>query len=98
MAQLPQKLTLDQMQQRWASILNPIIGNPVTSPIVLKSVALINGTTTVNHLLGQPLQGWKVIRQRAAASIHDNQDSNQTPQLTLILISTAAVVVDLEVF
>ncbi len=98
MAGLPQRLTLTQTQQQWASQLDPVLKNPTTNPGLLQNVALINGTTVVNHMLGQPLQGWKIVRQRAAASIYDQQDSNQTPQLTLVLVSSAAVVVDLEVF
>lgn len=96
--QLPRNIPLPLMQTRWAAILDPLIANPPNSPTILKNVLLSNGTTVVNHLLGQTLQGWKVIRQRAAASIYDAQDNNQTPDITLVLISNAAVSVDLEVF
>lgn len=86
------------MQNSWGAILNPLLQNPSNIPVVLKSVALINGTTYVNHLLQRKLQGWKIIRQRASASIYDDQDNNAQPDLTLKLISSAAVTVDLEVF
>lgn len=86
------------LQTNWKSQLDPILSNPTIQNLILKNVLLINGTTVINHLLGHKLRGWKIVRQRAAASIYDNQDSNQTPQLTLILISDAAVSVDLEVF
>lgn len=95
---LPQRLTLTQTQSQWASQLDPIIANPTTNPGILKSISLATGSNAVNHLLGRNLQGWKIIRQRAAASIYDTQDSNPTPQLTLVLVSTAPVVIDLEVF
>lgn len=95
---LPQRLTLPQTQNQWASQLDPIIANPTTNPGILKSISLIAGTTVVNHLLGRALQGWKLTRQRAAASIYDQQDTNPTPQLTLVLVSSDPVVVDLEVF
>lgn len=95
---LPQRLPLIQMAQQWASQLDPIVANPTTNPGLLKNVSLIAGTTVVNHLLGRALQGWKLTRQRAAASIYDQQDTNPTPQLTLVLVSSAPVVVDLEVF
>lgn len=61
-------------------------------------MTLSAGTNTINHLLGRTLQGYRIIRQRAAASIHDEQDDNQMPQLTLVLVSTASVVIDLEIF
>lgn len=86
------------MQSRWTSILDPVITNPSNNVIILKNVALISGTNIINTLINRKLQGWRIIRQRAAANIYDNQDNNQTPQLTLLLISDANVVVDLEIF
>lgn len=86
------------MQDSWAAVLNPIITNPSLQCIILKNIALINGTTVVNHLLGRKLQGWRLVRVRAAATIYDSQDTNQTPDKTLRLVSNAAVTVDLEVF
>lgn len=86
------------MQNSWSSQINPIINRAQNQSNILKKIALINGTTVVNHLLGKNLNGWKIVRQRASASIYDAQDTNQTPNLTLVLISSAAVVVDIEVF
>ncbi len=98
MATLPQQLGLQSLQNKWATILNPIIANPTNSTLILKNVNLVAGTNVINHLLGQKLQGWSIVRQRAAASIYDLQDNNQSPQLTLVLSASAPVVVDLEVF
>lgn len=89
---------LSLLQTKWASILNPVIKNPTNQANILNNIKLINGTTVVNHLLGRNLQGWKVILQNAKASIYDAQSTNQTPELTLILISDALVTVSLEVF
>lgn len=86
------------MQNNWAKLIEPFLSNPPNQCSVLKSVSLLTGTNTINHKLGRKLQGWKVVRQRAAASLYDNQDSNQKPELTLILIASANVTVDLEVF
>lgn len=95
---LPQKLDLAKMQTIWASQLDPIISNPTVNNIVLKSITLTTGTNVINHKLGRVLQGWKPTRIRASATFYDLQDSNQTPQLTLILVSSANVIIDLEVF
>lgn len=95
---LPQKLTLDAMQNTWASALNPIIASPQNNSIILKNIALAVGVNVISHKLGRNLQGWNPTRIRAATVIYDQQDTNQTPQLTLVLISSAAAVVDLEVF
>ena len=90
--------TLSLLQTSWSQQLNPIINSAPNNSTILTSVALVSGTNTINHLLGRKLQGWKIVRQRSSASIYDNQDNNQQPTLTLILISNAAVVVDIEVF
>lgn len=95
---LPQRLPWDRAQTQWAQELNPIIANPTNNSIILKNVALVAGTNVINHLLSRNLQGWNPTRIRAAATIYDLQDANQTPQLTLVLVSSANVVVDLEVF
>lgn len=102
MAKLPIFQTSDrvlsQLQTQWSSQLNALLSSPSLNTSILKRVSLASGTTVINHLLGRDLQGWRIVRKRAAADIYDNQDQNQTPDLTLILVSSAAVVVDLEVF
>ena len=99
MADLPKQQTLDQLQTKWPAILNPIIKNPSNNASILQNVSLIGGTNVINHKLGAKLQGWSVIRMRGvAASIYDLQDANQTPQLTLVLVSSTPVIVDLSVF
>lgn len=98
MAKLPQRLTLQDTQVKWASIIDPVVANPANNSLILQNVSLVTGSNVINHNLGQPLQGWKIVRQRATAAIHDNQDSNQMPQLTLVLVSSAPVSIDLEVY
>lgn len=95
---LQRNLPWDKSNTLWASQLDPILASPQNNSSILKSVPLISGSNVVNHLLGKNLQGWKLVRQRAAATIYDAQDSNQTPALTLVLVSSAPVVVDIEVF
>lgn len=89
---------LQMLQTAWASKIEPFLKKSTNNSIVLPSVQLIVGTTTINHRLGRKLQGWKIVRQRALASIYDVQDSNEMPELTLKLVSNAVVSVDLEVF
>jgi hypothetical protein len=99
MANLPQMQTLAQLQPKWASILNPIVANPANNSLILKNIVLTTGSNAVNHKLGRPLQGWKPVRwQGAWAQVYDTQNTNQTPQLTLELVSSAPVTIDLEVF
>lgn len=103
MALLPQFQSDDrvfnQMQQQWASQLNTLLKNPSLQSSILQSIQLSSGDNTINHKLGKKLTGWRIIRQRGVASnFYDKQDDNPRPELTLILNSSAAVSVDLEVF
>lgn len=95
---LPQKLTLDMLQTTWAKQLNPLLANPTLDTVLLKNISLAAGTNVINHRLGRILQGWNPTRMRSPATLYDTQDTNQTPQLTLTLISSADVVIDLVVF
>lgn len=99
MANLPILQSADtQMQTVWAGVLNPILANPLLNGRIVKDVALVNGDTTFNHLLGRKLQGWFITRISAAATIYDKQSTNATPQLTLVLNSSASATVDVYVF
>lgn len=95
---LPQKLPLDQMMTTWAQALNPVIANELLQGQLLTNIALISGTTQVNHKLGRKLVGWFVVGINAPATIYDNQATNQTPQLTLSLTSNAVCTANLWVF
>lgn len=95
---LPQMQTLAQLSTKWAAILNPLVKNPSNNRLILKNIQLTTGTNVINHRLQQALQGWNPIRIRSAATFYDLQDSNQTPDLTLVLVSSANVTIDLEVF
>ena len=78
--------------------LNQLVGSPLLNNNILTSVSLASGSNTINHKLNRKLQGWMIVRQRASASIYDTQDSNTDPNNTLVLVSSAAVTVDLLVF
>lgn len=86
------------MQNAWSAIIDPFLANPSLKSNILKSVALASGSNTINHLLGRKLQGWRLVRVRANATVYDNQDSNQNPAQTLILVASADVTCDIEVF
>lgn len=98
MNKLPQQLKWEDADNKWAAMLNPILTNPFTRGILLNNVALANGTTVVNHLLGRKLQGWVIVGINGAATIYDNQAANLMPELTLSLTSNAAVTANLWVF
>jgi len=90
---------LNLFQDRVLKSVNPLLNNPLLDGVLLEEVVLLTGDNVVNHTLGRPLIGWIVTRRRASATIYDNQDANTgTPNLTLVLNSSANVTVDLYVF
>ena len=92
------RLPWDKAQDQWATDINPVLTNPIVQGRLIQKVKLTSGNNMLNHGLGRNLVGWVIVRQRAAATIYDTQDSNQLPNLVLTLNSSAAVVVDLYVF
>lgn len=92
---LPKKLPLDLMQDRWASILNPLLSNQLTQGLLLKDQFLTNGVTILNHRLGRKMVGWFITDISGAAQIYR---AAPLDDLTLTLTSDAAVVASLWVF
>jgi hypothetical protein len=95
-ANLPQKLPADMMQQKWASQLNPILKIPMLSGLQLTNIPLNGGTpTVVNHLLGRKQQGWIVTDNDNADSIIRIEPLNDK---TLTLLASQACNVSLWVY
>lgn len=89
---------INQLQQNINQVLNPIANNPLVNGSILTSITLIAGLNTINHGLGRTLQGWFLVRNKASSVVHDNQAQNPNTDLTLLLVSTAATIVDVYVF
>ena len=86
---------LMMLQTRWASILNPVLSNPLTAPTILTNISLQTGTNVIDHKLGQTQQGWFITDIQGAASIYRSAAFNDK---TLTLTSSAPVVISLGVF
>lgn len=86
---------LQLMQTKWKSQLDPVLANPMTNISILKGVSLANGTTIINHKLGQKLQGWFLVDSTGAATVYRSAPKND---LTLTLTSSAAITADIAVF
>lgn len=97
--QLPKILSEDQslqlMQTKWASILNPLLAQPLSSMNILPSITLVTGDNVVNHLLARKMQGWFITDINAAATIYRNAPLNAE---TITLNSSANCVINLAVF
>lgn len=87
--------TLQLIQTKWASELNPLLAKPLSKSLTLKDVKLINGVNTINHLLGRTQQGWIIADVDAIASIFRSQPYND---LTLTLTTNADCIVTLMVY
>lgn len=88
---------IDRALGALASAMTPALTSQIVDG-VLVSKALIVGTNVVDHKLGRRILGWIPVRVRGAVNIYDSNDSNSTPERTLVLVSDAAVTVDLWVF
>lgn len=96
---LPKFQTKDQsfalLQTSWASSIDPLLSSPLVNGLFLKNVVLINGVTTINHLLGRMQQGWMITDVSGAATVFRSQPLNDK---TLVLTSNATVTVIIYVF
>lgn len=97
--QLPQfqsdSTNMNQMQQKWASILNPVIANPITNPVILNGVSLKTGSNVINTTLGQKTQGWFITDINAAVTVYRSAPFND---LTLTLTSSGAAICNLVIY
>lgn len=98
MTKLPQQIPWDKASIRWASIIEPVISNPLIQGHILKNVNLKVGVNTVPHKLGRKLIGWNTVRVRGLCQLYDEQDTSGLPELFLTLVSDADVSVDILVF
>jgi hypothetical protein len=83
------------MQNKWSSIINPLLSNPLNSALILKNVVLKSGDNVINHLLSRKQQGWFLTDIQGAATIYRSASFNDT---TLTLNSSAPVTVNIGVF
>jgi hypothetical protein len=93
--QLPLKLTMDLMQTRWKSLLDPILENPINNISIIDNVVLATGNNVINHRLGRKQQGWLILDINAASTIYRSADFNDK---TLTLNASAGATIKLGVF
>jgi hypothetical protein len=96
MALLSTKLPWELAQTKWASILNPIIRQPILAGNQINSIDLIaNVPKTVNHLLQRLPQGWFLIDKDADANIWRSLPFTNT---TITLESSADTFISLYIY
>ncbi len=92
MSQLPQ--SSDPILTKWKSQLDPLLANQLTQGSLLKGISLIQGDTSVNHLLQRQPLGWIIADQNAASDLYRTfWDKN-----VIILNASQPVTINLWVF
>jgi hypothetical protein len=90
---------LNRVQQNLSRSLNPIVQLPQTQGQILQNVILASGTNIIEHKLGRTLLGWYPVRMRGNfVQLYDQQVTNVTPAVTLMLYASVAGDIDLYVF
>lgn len=87
-----------QFQQNVEKALNPVLNKPFMDHTIIEGVNVLSASdTTVNHGLGRPV---KIIpfNLNANAVIWQKQSSNPTPDVSILIRSSADVVCDLLIF
>lgn len=80
---LPQKMSLDMMQNTWATALNPVIANPIVQGLPINNILLNANTPKVIHIpLGRVQQGWIITDNLAFCQVKRTQPFN-SQNLTL---------------
>lgn len=99
MSQLPliksKDPSMDLLQTKWKSNLDPILSIPFLSGKALTNIILATGINNIYHGLGETQQGWIIIDQTASAAIYRSQPFNKQ---NLTLTSSAPVTISLWVF
>jgi len=86
---------LTLMQNKWKSILDPVLASPITNPQILRGVVLSSGDNVINHKLGATPQGWIISDINAAVSVYRNAPFND---LTLTLNSSGSATINLVIY
>lgn len=90
---------VEQLQRAVEDPLKDISSRLILDGQLLRDVVLTSGSDTViDHKLQRNLVGWLVVRSNAAATYYDKQATNLTPDLTLVLRTSATATVTLWVF
>lgn len=91
--QLSSNLTFEQMINKWAATLNPVLANLLLQGLPLTNVVLVSGVPrTLNHGLGRNQIGWMITDKNAIADIIRVQSFNSS---TITLQSNANVTINL---
>lgn len=94
--QLSTRLPFSQMITRWASILNPVLANPMLSGNQIDNIVLVANTPLqINHKLSRLPQGWFVVDNIANTAVWRTQSFNPN---TITLEASANTTISLWIY
>lgn len=88
---------LSLLQSSWARELNPVLANPIVNGHIV-TAALVSGSNQISHKLGRRLTGYIIVKADAPITVYELTSPNVSPDLTLLLNSSAAANVSIYVF
>jgi len=92
------EFAVEKAQEYTDLALTPLQNSVILNGVLLKNIELANGITEVPHKLGREPIGWLIVGKDATADIWDSQATNARKRITLLLNSSADVVVSLWIF
>lgn len=90
---------LQRLQNNVETFSAPIVNSQIIDGVLIENVELATGSTNIiDHKLGRKPLGYFVVKKNANANIWDSQSTNDRPSLTLELLTSATVTVNLWIF
>lgn len=90
---------VNQIQDNVEQVLSPLLRALISDGRLIENILIETGTPkSINHGLGRKLRGWMVTSKNSNADIWDSQSTNKLSSKTLILNSSANVIISLWVF
>src|ERR1700689_4122670 len=89
---------INSLQANIQDSIQPMVQLIQNDSLILKNVSLKQAVSPnmISHTLGRVPVKWNIMAH-GAATIYDTQATNKSPQLTLNLMTSADVLVDIEI-
>lgn len=77
---------------------NSLVSDPQANKSYLSGVVVVSGQNVIPHGLGRKLLGYYIVSSNANVTFYDNQATNSTPELNLLLVASGTATINLVVF
>ena len=86
------------IQEHIIQAVKPLLTDPFLDGVLISDLELAVGDNIIDHGLGRKYQGYLITKQNAVSSFYLSSTTNNSQHLTIILVASAAVTIDLRVF